>query len=206
MDPFSAEGELINLHNHFHQGQYAECVSYDTSTLSPENALPASVLQLRAQLALGQVKEVLAATKGKKEVELQALSALAEYRSGKTENAVKKIESLVVGDEEMKNPTCLVVAGTVLAGEGRHEEALAVLGRHEGSLECVALMVQCYLVLNRNDLAVKEVLSAKRWGQDSLLVNLAEAWVGMRLVCSSHPPPLPPPFILFLFLLFCLLS
>lgn len=49
----------------------------------------------------------------------------------------------------------------------------------------VALIVQIHLFKNRSDLALKEVQTAKRWAQDSLLVNLAESWVGMRVVCSS---------------------
>lgn len=46
----------------------------------------------------------------------------------------------------------------------------------------LALTVQIRLALNRTDLAVKEVQSAKKWAQDSLLVNLAESWVGLRIV------------------------
>ncbi len=46
----------------------------------------------------------------------------------------------------------------------------------------VALIVQIHLQQNRTELALKEVNAAKRWAQDSLLVNLAESWVGLRLV------------------------
>jgi coatomer protein complex subunit epsilon len=49
----------------------------------------------------------------------------------------------------------------------------------------VALIVQIHLQQNRSDLALKEVQAAKRWAQDSLLVNLAESWVGLRVVCGS---------------------
>jgi coatomer protein complex subunit epsilon len=56
-------------------------------------------------------------------------------------------------------------------------------------VEAVALIVQIHLQQNRTDLAVKEVAAARRWAQDSLLVNLAESWVGLRVVgdipCSS---------------------
>jgi hypothetical protein len=45
------------------------------------------------------------------------------------------------------------------------------------------LIVQIHLQQNRVDLALKEVQAAKRWAQDSLLVNLAESWAGMRVVC-----------------------
>ena len=52
-------------------------------------------------------------------------------------------------------------------------------------VEAVALIVQIHLQQNRNDLAIKEVGAARRWAQDSLLVNLAESWVGLRLVRFS---------------------
>lgn len=50
----------------------------------------------------------------------------------------------------------------------------------------VALIVQIHLQQNRADLALKEVQAAKRWAQDSLLVNLAESWVGMRVVSLKY--------------------
>jgi coatomer protein complex subunit epsilon len=49
-------------------------------------------------------------------------------------------------------------------------------------VDAVALIVQIHLQQNRTDLALKEVTAARRWAQDSLLVNLAEAWVGVRVV------------------------
>lgn len=49
-------------------------------------------------------------------------------------------------------------------------------------MDAVALIVQIHLQQNRNDLALKEVTAARRWAQDSLLVNLAESWVGLRQV------------------------
>ncbi|KAL2139793.1 hypothetical protein VTI28DRAFT_4678 [Corynascus sepedonium] len=182
MDPYSAEGELINIHNHFHQGQYQEVVDFDVSSLSPENALPARVLQLRARVALGQAEDVLAEVQGEAAEgapELAAVSALAAQALGKADEAVETIEGLAqsAGD----NPTVQVLGGTVLQAAGKSEEALALLGRHQGSLDAVALIVQIYLQQNRNDLAVKEVAAARRWAQDSLLVNLAESWVGLRL-------------------------
>jgi hypothetical protein len=49
-------------------------------------------------------------------------------------------------------------------------------------VEAVALIVQVHLEQNRLDLAIKEVAAARRWAQDSLLVNIAESWVGLRVV------------------------
>ncbi|KAK7397846.1 hypothetical protein QQX98_012780 [Neonectria punicea] len=179
MDPYSTEGELINIHNHFHQGQYQEVVDFDTSTFSPDNALPVRVLTLRARLALGQAQDVLADVKGEQEPDLQALGAFAEYSLGKTDSALKTIESLVSSSSD--NTTVQIVGGTLLQASGKPEEALALLSQHQGSLDAVALIAQIHLQQNRTDLALKEVTGARRWAQDSLLVNLAESWVGLRV-------------------------
>jgi coatomer subunit epsilon len=48
-------------------------------------------------------------------------------------------------------------------------------------VDAVALITQIHLQQNRTDLALKEVKAARSWAQDSLLVNLAESWVGLRL-------------------------
>ncbi len=45
--------------------------------------------------------------------------------------------------------------------------------------------MQIHLQQNRTDLALKEVQAARKWAQDSLLVNIAESWVGLRLVRPS---------------------
>ncbi|KAE8440681.1 hypothetical protein EG329_006818 [Mollisiaceae sp. DMI_Dod_QoI] len=179
MDPFSAEGELLNLHNFFHQGQYQEAVDFDTAGLSPENKLPARVLSLRAQIALGQAEDVIADVQGEQDVELVAIGALAELAAGNESKALKIAEQLA--SESADNATVQVLAGTVLQAAGKSEEALALLSQHQGNLEAVALIVQIHLEQNRTDLAIKEVQAARRWAQDSLLVNLAESWVGLRV-------------------------
>jgi len=50
----------------------------------------------------------------------------------------------------------------------------------------VALIVQIHLQQNRLDLASKEATNARKWAQDSLLVNIAESWVGMREVSNIY--------------------
>ncbi|KAH6712698.1 coatomer epsilon subunit-domain-containing protein [Leptodontidium sp. 2 PMI_412] len=179
MDPFSAEGELLNLHNFFHQGQFQEAIDFDTAGLSAENKLPARIISLRAQIALGQAEDVVADVQGEQEVELVAVGALADLKAGNESKAVKTAEKLA--GEAGDNATVQVLAGTVLQAAGKSEEALALLSQHQGNLEAVALIVQIHLEQNRTDLAIKEVAAARRWAQDSLLVNLAESWVGLRV-------------------------
>ncbi|CAN8106173.1 unnamed protein product [Discula destructiva] len=190
MDPYSSEGELINIHAAFHQYQYESVLSdFDPSSFSAENRLAARILQLRARIALGQADDVLADVKGEKQAELVAVSALAlAAQAGKADAAVAVVEKLLAdgGDAAAENAIVQVLGGTVLAGAGKAEEALALLGRHQGNLDAVALIVQIHLQQHRNDLAVKEVMAAKRWAQDSIIVNLAESWVGLRLGGSKY--------------------
>ncbi|KAG0154956.1 hypothetical protein PDIDSM_529 [Penicillium digitatum] len=159
MDPFSAEGELLNIHSAFHSGQYQNVIDFETAALSPENKLPAQVLRLRAQIALGQFEESL---------------------------AEPSIEEDSPDFSQRKPNTVQVLAAIVLQAQDHSEEALALLSKHQGNLEAVSLIVQIHLQQNRTDLALKEVQAAKRWGQDSLLVNVAESWVGLRVGGESY--------------------
>lgn len=131
MDPYSAEGELINIHNHFHQGQYQEVIDFDTSAFSAENALPTRILILRARIALGQAEDVLADVQGESGPELAAVGALAELALGKTDAAVETIEELASSAAD--NQSVQVIGGTVLQAAGKSEEALALLSQHTGS-------------------------------------------------------------------------
>ncbi|CAG7916616.1 unnamed protein product [Penicillium olsonii] len=180
MDPFSAEGELLNIHSAFHSGQYQNVLDFETSVLSPENQLPAQVLKLRAQIALGQYDEALAEPSIEEDSpDLSAVKALALQSSGKTDAALQLAQELA--ENYPDNNTVQVLGATVLQAQGLSEEALAVLAKHQGNLEAVSLIVQIQLQQNRTDLALKEVQAAKRWAQDSLLVNIAESWVGLRV-------------------------
>ncbi|KAL8786134.1 MAG: hypothetical protein Q9195_008338 [Heterodermia aff. obscurata] len=180
MDPFSAEGELLNIHNSFHQGLYQEVIDFDTSKLSPDNAVPAQVLKWRAQIANGQAKSVIdKLAKGNDSPDATAVKAFALYTLGKTTEAQAEAEQLA--ETSAENATVQIMAGTVLQAAGRPEEALTLLSKHQGNLEAIALIVQIHLQQNRTDLALKEVTAARKWAQDNLLVNIAESWVGLRV-------------------------
>ena len=153
MDPFSAEGgkhiygideeqqistkysvELLNIHNAFHQGQYTTVIDFDTSSLSSENKTPARILQLRAQIAIGQAKEVLTITGREGSApDFAAVKAFAQYSLGSSSDAVSEIEDLIATDSE--NTTVQLLGGTVLQAAGRTDEALSLLSKHQGSLE-----------------------------------------------------------------------
>ncbi len=137
MDPYGPEAELAPLHTAFHQGQHALASTLELPSLAPSNTIPARVLQLRARLALGQAEAVLAEVEGETAPELQAVGALARVLSGDVEGGVEVVEGLV---EELKeggddNGVVRVLGGVVFVVAGRVEEALALVGGHQGSCE-----------------------------------------------------------------------
>lgn len=187
MDPFSAEGELVNIHTAFIQGQYQLVLSdFDASDFSETNRLPVQVLQYRAQCELGQASEVLSAVSSAQASSIPDLAAVRTYASfvskgAQDEKAVTEAEKL--SEAQGDNLTVQLLCGTVLARAGKQEQALQLLAKHQGSLDAVALIVQIHLSQNRTDLAVKEAKGARSFAQDALLVNLAESWIGIRQVC-----------------------
>ncbi|EXJ85543.1 hypothetical protein A1O1_05907 [Capronia coronata CBS 617.96] len=178
MDPFSGEGELLNITTAFYTHAYPAVLDFDTSALSPENKKTAQLLKYRAQIALGQASAVLSSLKSSQDAASRSIAALAQQASGDPSSALETATSLSESDPE--DPIVQICTGTVLAAAGEYAQAIDLLNKHQGSLEAVALLVQIHLTQNRTDLAVKEVAAAKRWAQDSLLINLAEAWTNIR--------------------------
>lgn len=184
MDPFSSDGELVNIHTAFTQGQYQAVLSdYSPSSFSDSNHLAVRILQYRAQCALGQYDEVLTSIKdsdAKSTADLAAARAYASYLKDGSDDAVSTAEFL--SESQGDNLTVQLLCGTILARAAKSDQAIALLSKHQGSLDAVALIVQIHLSQNRTDLAVKEAKSARSFAQDALLVNLAESWIGMRQV------------------------
>lgn len=133
---FSAE--LLNIHSAFHQSQYNTVLDFDTSSLSPTNALPAQILKLRAKIALGNADSVLKETGDGPDI--QAVKALAQSATGNTDEAVAEAEELVENYPEYANVQ--ICCGTVLAAAGREAEALTALGKHQGNLEAYVVSLQ----------------------------------------------------------------
>ncbi|KAK4636019.1 Coatomer subunit epsilon-1 [Fulvia fulva] len=182
MDPFGAEGELVNIHTAFIQGQYTSVLNdFDASSFSESNALPIRILQYRAQCALGQHQEVISAisdSDAKSAPDLAAAKLYASYLHSPSDSLVSSAETLA--EQASDNLHVQVLIGTVLARAGKPDQALALLANHQGSLDAVALIIQIHLSQTRVDLALKEARSARSFAQDALLVNLAESWIGLR--------------------------
>ena len=117
-------------------------------------------------------------------VGFEAVKTYAEYCSGKKENAVANLMELIRKDSD--NNTVQVIGGMMLFLEGRVEEALELLQRHENNLEAyeylqrsmidfrIAIIIYIRLTQWDIEAAEKELNGTKTWAQDTMLQQLAE--------------------------------
>ena len=125
---------MFEIHNAYHQGQYAKVAEYDSSSFSADHQLQARVLILRAKIALGQAEDVFTEVENETDQpELEAVAAFARYVNGDTTDALEAVEQLVAASSQ--DVVVQVLGGTVLHGMGKSEEALALLSQHQGNLE-----------------------------------------------------------------------
>jgi len=96
-----------------------------------------------------------------------------------------EIEEGYEGDQEEGAGVALVkvIAATAFFNEDEVEEALTTLGAgcKSRELECIALIAHIYLSISRPDLAKKEYEAARKWADDSLLIQIIEATIGLSV-------------------------
>jgi coatomer subunit epsilon len=95
----------------------------------------AQIYQYRSRIELGQASQVTEelGDAGSTGAGFDAVKAYAEYRSGDKERAVEDMLELIQADPE--DDVVQVVGATLLSLEGRTDEALDLLFKHENNLE-----------------------------------------------------------------------
>jgi coatomer protein complex subunit epsilon len=127
---------LSQLQNTFYQGQYSLAVSTDLSTFEADHKLLALSLILRAQIASGDAAAAIKKidkSDQKGTPELKATRTLAQYVKGDKAAGTKAIEELIATEGD--NGVVQVIGAILLQNEGRSEEAITLLGKHQGNLE-----------------------------------------------------------------------
>nr|ODN93954.1 hypothetical protein L203_00122 [Cryptococcus depauperatus CBS 7841] len=190
---------LYRVKQLFHQASYQACIS-ETSELphTPSDDLSSlhrALYIARCHLALTPpaptaAHSVLAPFLSLNPAPISARSVAAfssflEADADEKEQRVEEIRDLVLeveGGDESEESTVRIIAASVFILIGEKEEAVATLteGAAKQDLECIALLVQLLLTINRRDIALSVYSSAKKINSDSMLVQAMEAWIGLR--------------------------
>ncbi len=194
------ESTLFQVQSLFYQAAYQGCIDLALSSSSnARSSDPTTVSTLlyaaRSHLARSPADPAsalaLLKSMNSSEPHVAAVEALARFvqahaqddADGTSREIIALTELLdhaVVG--ESKGEVIRCAAATALFLDGDAEEALNTLGVGSASsseLECVALGVHMLLAIHRLDLAEAEYLAARKWADDSLLIQLIEAWIGL---------------------------
>ncbi|KAJ9112153.1 hypothetical protein QFC20_002334 [Naganishia adeliensis] len=123
-------------------------------------------------------------------------SALSSNEPPASARAVKSFAEFLGASDDEKESKLEELRDSLLEYEGEEvnedtreeerinevEEAVTTLteGCGKTDLECAALGIQLILSLDLRDIAQTTYQSAKVWGEDSLLIQIMEAWIGIK--------------------------
>ncbi|KAG9018216.1 hypothetical protein FRB90_011851 [Tulasnella sp. 427] len=186
---------LFYLQNQFYLGNYKYLCDNPLPSKSDPSYLATVCYTARSQIALKNYSAALSLLGSDTSPPSRALTSLAKYLSAKGDDKDTYLEELrdlsieiedgFEGDSEEGAGAGVVkvVAATAFFTEGEVEEALTTLGAgcKSQDIECVALIVHIYLSIARPDLAKKEYEAAKKWADDSLLIQMVEASIGLTV-------------------------
>lgn len=172
--------ELFEVKNSFYIGNYQHCINeaQKLQPSTPELRLERDVFLNRALIGQRKYGVVQSEIKASAPPPLQALKLLARYfqsTSGRSA-VVNELESQLSGSVDLTNTALLVVAATIYSHEDNHEAALRVLNQSD-ALECRALMVQTYILMERVDAARKELKTLQEKDDDATLTQMSQAWI-----------------------------
>ncbi|CAO3581404.1 unnamed protein product [Absidia cylindrospora] len=182
---------LFGIRNMFALGNYQALINEVSSSRtlhSPDSKLEAQSYLYRSYVAQGKFNLVLSdihdsadVHAGLNSIRLLALYLQQKSKSQPTDELVQQAHQLFEQGTNCVHPVVQVVIATLFVNAGKLDDALQVLHVRTKKLECVALAVQIYLQMDRLDLARNEVNHAKSWAEDALLLQIMEAWVGLRV-------------------------
>ncbi|OQR72025.1 coatomer subunit epsilon-like [Tropilaelaps mercedesae] len=175
---------LFDLKNAFYIGNYQGCINEAQRTKTDDigQKKDLDVFMYRSYIALkkyGLVLDELERYSGPEEV--LDLRLLAEFLSREPQ-----ARGSVCGELEKrlssfspKNETLPIVGATIYMHQGDFVGALKVLSNC-ATLESMALTLQCYLLLDRIDLATKELNRMVSADEDASLTQLCSGWLHLH--------------------------
>ena len=113
---------------------------------------------------------------------LEAIKILAKLRGEptKVESHLMAFETLLEDETAKANATLQTIAAGAYLSAGDHRKALKLL-QHRRTVEQMAMATQCYLKMNRIDLATKSLAEMQKFDDDHSLTQLCRAWVNLSM-------------------------
>ncbi|KAL3865448.1 hypothetical protein ACJMK2_042868 [Sinanodonta woodiana] len=176
--------ELFEIRTALYIGNFQHCIN-EAQKLKPTNPdikTQRDVILYRAYIAQRKYGVALDEIKFSSPEELQAVKMFADYLSNdnKRDAIVRDLDSKMGGSINVSNSTFLIMAASIYMHEQNYDSALRTLHQSD-ALECLALMVQILLKLDRVDLAKKELKRMQDSDEDHVLTQLALAWFNLSV-------------------------
>ncbi|KAK3763648.1 hypothetical protein RRG08_056590 [Elysia crispata] len=181
--------QLFDIRTAFLTGNYQQCINEAPKLKvgSPELAVEKDVLMYRAYIAQKKYGVVLDEVTPSSSPELQAVRMYAEFLSNESRRdaITRELDAKMSGNVDLSNNTFLLMAASIYYHGQDYDSALRTLHQSD-NLECMALMVQTLLKIDRIDLAKKELKRMQDTDEDSVLTQLAQAWFNLCVGGEKH--------------------
>lgn len=176
--------ELFDIRTALLVGNYQHCINESPKIkVSSDARTKRDVIMYRSYLALRKYGVVLDEINASSPPELQAVRMYAEYLasdSRRRDEILGELDSKMSASVDVSNSTFLLMASAIFFHESNYDAALRTLHASE-AIECMAMMVQTYLKIDRVDLAKKELKRMQDTDEDNVLTQLAQAWFNLAL-------------------------
>ncbi|XP_074650759.1 coatomer subunit epsilon-like [Tubulanus polymorphus] len=170
--------ELFDVRNAFYLGNFQQCINeaQKLKLSNPDAKLRRDVIMYRAYLAQKKYGVVLDEISSGSPDELQAVQMFAYYLSdySKRDSIIRDLDNKMSSSVDLSNSTFPLMAASIYYHEQNYDSALRVLQQSD-QIDCMALMVQIYLRIDRVDLAKKELKQMQDNDDDNTLTQLALA-------------------------------
>jgi len=170
-------------------GNYQHCINEAQKLkVSAEWRTEKDIIMYRAYLAQRKFGVVLDGITSGAPKELQAVRMYADYLSGDSshrDKILQDLDSKMSGNVDITDSTFLLMSSSMYFQEGNYDAVLRTLHQSD-ALECISLMVQTLLKLDRVDLAKKELKRMQDTDEDSTLTQLAQAWFNLAVGGEKH--------------------
>ncbi|XP_076465518.1 coatomer subunit epsilon-like [Babylonia areolata] len=176
--------ELFDIRTALLIGNYQHCINeaQKLHVSNPETKILRDVIMYRAYIAQRKYGVVLDEIRSSHADELQAVRMFADYlaNDSKRDSIARDLDSKMAGSVDVSNSTFVLMAASVYCHEQNNDAALRVLHQSD-NLECMALMVEILLKMDRVDLAKKELKRMQDTDEDSIVTQLAQAWFNLTV-------------------------